>query len=132
LCEDYVTEKFFKVLDFDIVPVVLGGSIYSKMAPAKSYIDVQQFKDPKQLAQYLQYLDRNTTAYAEYYEWKKYFKVNWWSKIFCHLCKSLNDPTMPPKTYPNITEWWVKDSHCTSEGSFPWSMKNDSSLTNVG
>ena len=100
------------------------------MAPAKSYIDVQQFNTPKQLAQYLQYLDRNITAYAEYFEWKRYFKVNWWSKIFCQLCKSLNDATMPPKTYPNLAEWWVKDSHCIPQVNFPWSWKNDSVITN--
>jgi hypothetical protein len=31
LCSDYVTEKFWKILKFDIVPVVLGGSDYSKV-----------------------------------------------------------------------------------------------------
>jgi len=128
-CEDYVTEKFFKVLDFDLIPIVLGGNIYSKMAPAKSYIDVQQFETPKHLAQYLQYLDGNIKAYAEYFEWKRYFKVNWWSKIFCQLCKSLNDATMPQKTYTNLTEWWVKESHCITKGNFPWSRKNHSVIS---
>ena len=31
LCSDYVTEKFWKILKFNIVPVVLGGADYSKV-----------------------------------------------------------------------------------------------------
>jgi len=39
-----VTEKFWKVLDYSTIPVVLGGANYSKFAPAKSYINVRDFK----------------------------------------------------------------------------------------
>lgn len=28
LCKDYITEKFFKMLYFDIIPVVYGGGTY--------------------------------------------------------------------------------------------------------
>ena len=28
ICKDYITEKFFKILSFNIVPVVLGGGNY--------------------------------------------------------------------------------------------------------
>ena len=50
VCKDYVTEKFFKVLNYDIVPVVLGGADYSKLAPEKSYIDARDFKSIADLA----------------------------------------------------------------------------------
>jgi hypothetical protein len=43
VCEDYVTEKFWKVLDYSIIPVVLGGANYSKFAPTKSYINARDF-----------------------------------------------------------------------------------------
>ena len=69
-----MTEKFFKVLEYDIIPVVLGSGNYSKMAPTKSYIDATQFESPKKLADYLTYLDKNITAYAEYFEWKNIFQ----------------------------------------------------------
>ena len=29
VCQDYITEKFFEVLKFNIIPVVLGGGSYS-------------------------------------------------------------------------------------------------------
>ncbi len=119
-CDDYVTEKFFKVLEYDIIPVVLGSGNYSKMAPTKSFIDATQFKSPKKLADYLTYLDKNITAYAEYFEWKKYFSVSWYTRVFCQLCKALNDDTMPIKTYPNLEKWWLNASHCIQKGNFSW------------
>ena len=41
LCRDYITEKFWKVLSYNVVPLVFGGGNYSLYAPKKSYIDVQ-------------------------------------------------------------------------------------------
>ena len=90
------------------------------MAPSKSYIDATQFESAEKLAKYLLYLDSNITAYAEYFEWKTYFKVTWDTPVFCQLCKALNDETMPAKSYPDYRKWWLKDSHCALKGSFPW------------
>jgi alpha-1,3-fucosyltransferase len=88
VCEDYVTEKFFKVLNYNIIPIVLGGANYSKFAPSKSYIDVRDFQSVGQLAEYLQYLNKNETAYSEYFEWKSYFRVVVdYKNVFCHLCQ---------------------------------------------
>lgn len=121
-CEDYVTEKFFKVLDYNIVPVVLGGANYSKMAPEKSYIDSKNFKSIADLAEYLKYLDKNATAYAEYFEWKSHFQViKDYSQIFCQLCQALNNPDEPTKSYEDIFKWWRTDGHCIKKGRFPWS-----------
>ena len=41
LCRDYVTEKFYRQLGLDIVPVVRGGANYSQLAPPGSYIDTR-------------------------------------------------------------------------------------------
>nr|XP_027206514.1 glycoprotein 3-alpha-L-fucosyltransferase A-like [Penaeus vannamei] len=67
LCRDYVTEKFFTTLQLDIVPVVYGYANYSRLAPAHSYIDALSFNTTKALAEYLLYLDKNDTAYNEYF-----------------------------------------------------------------
>jgi alpha-1,3-fucosyltransferase len=40
VCRDYISEKFWKALNNNIVPVVLGGADYSRVAPPKSYINV--------------------------------------------------------------------------------------------
>ena len=45
LCEDYITEKFFKVLPYDVIPVVLNGVNMTKFAPLNSYIDIHDFQN---------------------------------------------------------------------------------------
>ncbi len=103
VCNDYVTEKFWKVLRFSLIPVVLGGANYSRIAPAKSYIDVRDFESVEKLADYLKYLDANVTAYAEYFEWKRFFRLTDYSKkAFCQLCQALHQDSTP-KVYSNNT-----------------------------
>ena len=98
-----------------MIPLVYGHANYSELAPTKSYINIDDFQTTKQLTDYLRYLDRNETAYAEYFEWKRYFKVNFFSPIFCDLCRALNDKSMPSKMYESIDEWWVKEAQCSGE-----------------
>ena len=59
ICDEYVTEKFYRSLLFPIVPVVMGGADYKSIAPPKSYIDVNDFANVKQLAQFLIKLSKN-------------------------------------------------------------------------
>ena len=59
LCSEYVTEKFWRSIRLPIVPVVMGGTDYKKIAPPKSFIDVNDFGSVKELTNYLQYLDKN-------------------------------------------------------------------------
>ncbi len=119
VCNDYITEKFFKVFDYDMVPIVFGTANYSKVAPAKSYLNVDDFETLEIFVAHIQYLERNATAYAEYFEWKSHFKVNFFSKVFCHLCQALNDETSPVKTYSNMYQWWVDDAKCVGEKLIP-------------
>jgi alpha-1,3-fucosyltransferase len=86
MCEDYVTEKLWKVMNHSVVPIVLGGANYSKLVPHKSVINALDFESPQKLAEYLQYLDKNTTAYAEYFVWKHYFRArNDYGRVFCQV-----------------------------------------------
>jgi len=76
LCPDeYVAEKFYRTLSLDIVPIVYGGADSSQYAPAHSYINIADFKSPKELADYLHLLDQNDALYLEYFEWKKFYQV---------------------------------------------------------
>ena len=74
ICNDYITEKFFEALKYDFVTVVFGGGDYSYYVPKSAFINTQDFKTPKDLADYLIYLNNNKTAYNKYFEWKKYIK----------------------------------------------------------
>jgi alpha-1,3-fucosyltransferase len=116
LCPDYVTEKFYRALAADIVPIVYGGADYSAYAPPSSYIDAGDFKSPKALADYLKLLDQNDGLYLKYFDWKKdYEVVNWPVSGWCQLCEKLNDAQQTPKVYQDMTDWWFhKDIPCLS------------------
>ena len=51
-----------------VIPVVYGAAAYSQIAPPHSFIDVLDFESPKKIADYLQYLDQNDTAFNEYFK----------------------------------------------------------------
>ncbi len=108
LCNEYITEKFWRSARLPIVPIVMGGSDYSKIAPPKSYIDVNDFESVKDLSIYLQYLDANDEEYMEYFAWKKDYDL-YEVPAFCQLCHKLNSPEEPEKVYKNLRQWWLYD-----------------------
>ena len=104
-------------MNYDVLPVVLGGANYSKIAPPNSYIDTNDFSSPKELADYLKYLVKTPAAYKEYFEWKSYFTVYHTNEEFmvqamCHLCDKLNTDIPQEKKYENINDWWRKKAVC--------------------
>ncbi len=68
---DYVTEKFYDPLVAGSVPIYLGAPNVATFAPGEhSYINVQDFPNPKTLAGYVQSLLHDQAAYNEYFAWK--------------------------------------------------------------
>ena len=116
ICDDYVTEKFFYRFKLMTVPVVLGGTDYSRIAPPHSYIDVRDFDTPKELAAFLLRLDENDEEYLAYFWWRSRYKsrfdLDQKAKSMCLLCAKLNDPDEPAKVYSDMRKWWLKDSNC--------------------
>lgn len=113
LCPDYVAERFWRSLKWGAVPVVYGVADYAAYAPPHSYIHAANFASLQDLADYLMLLDRNDALYLKYFEWRKDWKVIREPKIgWCELCRMLNDPSLPPKSYANLTKWWFYDAPC--------------------
>ena len=109
-CPDYVSEKFYRPMLFDTVPVVLGGADYNRFAPPYSYINAKDFNSPKELANYLLMLDREDKLYAEYFKWKRHYQVTMPDMYgLCDLCRMANDDKLPPKIYHDIKKWWLMD-----------------------
>ena len=108
LCKEYVTEKFFRTLNFNIVPVVLGLGDYSKYVPASGFINVLDFRTPHKLAQHLIRVASDPQSYNEYFAWRRhisYHRERWTSRhlppaahtttfhMFCEMCVKLNMET---------------------------------------
>ena len=120
ICKDYVTEKFFNAMEKNIVQVVLGGTDYhnSAGAPIHSHINaLEDFKNPKDLASYLNTLIQHPEKYAEYFWWKQFYMPTSDERTrrypaFCNLCQQLHD-NKSISVYNNLDEWWIQKSQCT-------------------
>uniref|UniRef100_A0A1A9ZI05 Fucosyltransferase n=1 Tax=Glossina pallidipes TaxID=7398 RepID=A0A1A9ZI05_GLOPL len=109
-CKDYVTEKFFvNALNHNILPIAMGArpEDYAAIAPMNSYIHVDQFASPKELANYLHILDKNDSLYNTYFNWKgtgEFINTYFW----CRVCALLHDEDAlrNPRWYTNFSDWW--------------------------
>ena len=115
-CQDYVTEKAYRTLTYDMVPVVLGYANYSRVMPPGSYIDVRDFDSPKALAKYLLYLEKHRAEYRKYFLWKSHSQVytKWWHRGvgFCRLCEILNTDNYSYKQGIDVVHYWNPQRLC--------------------
>ena len=116
VCQDYVTEKLYRTLSYELVPVVYGGVDYRNYSPPKSYINILDYDSPKHLAGYLKYLSKNASAYEELFQWKPYWKSisnnEFLRRGFCQLCEIVNKDDVY-KTYSDVHKWYV-DGRCNN------------------
>ncbi|XP_013417303.1 alpha-(1,3)-fucosyltransferase C [Lingula anatina] len=107
--KDYVTEKFYKTVEWDVVAVTRGGADYSHLGIKPNWhIDALKFRSPKYLAHYLLWLDRNPKAYAKLLEWKNKYTL-YQGQEWCSMCdKVQNTLTAPRKAYSKerLTRWF--------------------------
>ncbi|XP_055957876.1 alpha-(1,3)-fucosyltransferase C-like [Patella vulgata] len=113
LCKDYITEKLFDRQNLDIVPIVRGIGNYTQFYPKASYIDTRDFKSVEELGKYLQYLDRNNTAYVQYLKAKEHLYTRSMYSVrqkgYCTMCKKLHNLDQNRHSYPDINQWLLKD-----------------------
>lgn len=118
-CTDYITEKLFEnALGRNILPIFMGTTRteYEKYAPERSFIHVADFQSPKELANYLNELDKNDTLYNSYFKWKGTGEIiEDGTNMFCRMCAILHDDQIMsvPRWYENINQWWNGPTTCT-------------------
>ena len=116
VCKDYISEKLFRILNYDVVPVVYGDSnAYKEILPKDSYIDARKFA-PKALVSYLEIVASNASLYASYFDWKKdyYAHENVNEEQFCALCDKLWDKTSSAIQIfkRGFKQWWFDYANC--------------------
>lgn len=113
LLEIIIINNKLSVGRHNVLPVVMGGrrEDYERMAPRRSYLHVDDYESPKQLAEYLKQLDANDDLYNEYFRWKgtgEFIDT----KFFCRLCALLHDDDAPTKHYRDLDRWWRPPNVC--------------------
>ncbi|KAI8140926.1 hypothetical protein BJV82DRAFT_519520 [Fennellomyces sp. T-0311] len=138
-CDDYVTEKLFDTISASTVPIVDGPKVYDAFIPTpRSAIRLDAYPDPRELADYISYLDNNDTAYMEYFAHRRdidttplqdrvnpSFYGNWSSwelnddrVAWCSVCRGVarwwrarHDPSYPTPT--DQEDYLRTDLSCT-------------------
>ncbi|XP_067660372.1 3-galactosyl-N-acetylglucosaminide 4-alpha-L-fucosyltransferase FUT3-like [Haliotis asinina] len=122
-CLDYITEKLFNNFNLDLVTIVRGGGNYSRDVPPNTYLNVADFKSPKDLSDHLRYLHYNIDRYIDilkqkkrYYYHNEDYRFRFRGSVYteqhheqepmCDLCRRLRDITRYRKTIPDIVPWW--------------------------
>jgi len=133
-CKEYITEKlWYNSFYSGTIPIVWGVTKedYNRLAPPNSFINYDDYNNPQELVDYLKYLDKNDTAYMEYFEWRKMFPCNYplykeddaeefeyaidkrysFFTAYCSMCKILRDGKHLNKTRIafGIKDFWEKD-----------------------
>jgi len=115
ICDDYVTEKFFNILKYNVIPITYNGVDMSAVAPPHSHINALEYKSVSALARRLMSVLEDDALYASYFWWKDFYQVRTGmldsAQAFCDLCEALHKNTKP-QVYSDLHHWWVADSHC--------------------
>ena len=119
-CENYYTEKLTKLIGVNTIPVVMGLVNYTEVMPPGSFIDVRDYSSPKQLAEHLQYLSKNDTAYNQYIERKRSVICTelFPNKFMCRLCYYLHMHKNEMQTIPDARRLWGVKERCKSPEDF--------------
>ncbi|XP_040264833.1 4-galactosyl-N-acetylglucosaminide 3-alpha-L-fucosyltransferase FUT5-like [Bufo bufo] len=109
--EDYITEKLWKnALKSGCVPVVLGPSRenYERFIPKDSFLHVDDFSTPEELAKYILKLDNDEKAYQQYFTWRSRlhpFADTNWQTHYCRVCKAIKEAPAH-KTISKLGAWY--------------------------
>lgn len=99
----------------DVVPVVMGAtrSDYERLAPPESFIHVDDFSSPAELADFLRQLVADRERYNSYFRWKgtgEYIDTKYW----CRLCAMLHESrrTGEHSVFERLNDWWRGSGVC--------------------
>ncbi|XP_046368453.2 alpha-(1,3)-fucosyltransferase C-like [Haliotis rufescens] len=125
-CKDYITEKFFRNFNSDMVVVARGGGDYSAVAPPGTFINAADFVSPQRLAQLLNELAHNERDYVNILRKKNQYHAVWeeWPIVkngiieymtyhydmvpMCDICNRLWDVESNGTLYMDIGDWFDK------------------------
>lgn len=101
IADDYLSEKFFRAAQADMVVISRSGVNYTRLGIKPDwFINTSNFESPKALAAYIKKVSVSPYMYAKHIAWKnKYEAVSFRPAdrpSFCKLCRKLHDESETP------------------------------------
>lgn len=90
---------------------------YEKVLPPNSYIHIDNFASPKEVADYMRKVASNRTLYNSYFRWKSTGEfVN--TRFWCRVCSMVHGAHQSHvhTWYSDINKWWSGPSICLHNG----------------
>lgn len=108
--KDYITEKLYLPMMKGSVPVVLGPprQNYEDHIPPGSFIHIDDFSSPKELAERLRYLDQHESEYMSYFDWTRSYKVKraaFGKEHACRTCRYLQHHK-EYQSFHDLNKWY--------------------------
>ncbi|KAH9487501.1 hypothetical protein Btru_075737 [Bulinus truncatus] len=126
-CKDYITEKFYRYLNSDMIVIARGYNKYSRLAPSEIFLNTANFKSPKELADKILYLNSHDQEYIQMLKEKdKYFAIfedypltskstyleyRYEAVAFCEVCKRTWNLANYNKVYSDMFLWMNKEEY---------------------
>jgi hypothetical protein len=121
-CNSYITEKFWNIITNNthrLVPIVMGAreNDYARTAPKQSYIHVDMYKTPEDLAKHLNHLINKTEEYLKYLQWREDTQIEVitrgrWMNFLCPLCEMAYESPQLSQTRLNFSSWYNPKTEC--------------------
>ncbi|ELT87579.1 hypothetical protein CAPTEDRAFT_132069 [Capitella teleta] len=108
-CDDYVTEKLWRLLKEDVLQIVLGAVNYSVILPEETFLNVKDFSSPKSLADFLIHLDKHDDLYDVMMRRKKAIRVELEGldePYHCRVCRYLHDHKSQKQLPRDLVAFW--------------------------
>ncbi|PAV83196.1 hypothetical protein WR25_16583 [Diploscapter pachys] len=125
VCKDYITEKLFSRIDIPSIPIVMKRKTYEDAnIPPSLFIALDDFKGPKEMAEYLKMLQTNMTAYKKHMTWRQdeWTMAPWNAPGFrngmCRLCERLWEANRTSKSIEDIESHYKQSAACENDNSF--------------
>ena len=103
-----------------MVPVVMGAprGDYERAAPPSSFIHVDDFASPRQLADFLRRVAADRRRYNAYFRWRgvgEYIDTKFW----CRLCAMLHEARRSGRhsVYDRLDDWWRGPGACVDHAA---------------
>ncbi|CAI5442091.1 unnamed protein product [Caenorhabditis angaria] len=129
VCNDYITEKFWNRISVPSIPIIT--LLFQKRTfPPKSFIAMDDYKNPHEMANHLRALESNSTAYLEYFAWRQFgtwttapWNAPGYRNGICRVCellwkqsdKNATDDLIPEKAIPDVWKWYEEKAQCEND-----------------
>eukprot|EP00092_Neocalanus_flemingeri_P045591 GFUD01051004.1.p1 GENE.GFUD01051004.1~~GFUD01051004.1.p1 ORF type:complete len:409 (-),score=78.35 GFUD01051004.1:23-1249(-) len=116
ICKDYASEKLFRIMSYNTVPVVFNGANMSRLAPPHSHLNVMEYRSVRDLVEEMKRIAADDALFASFFWWKDYYRFEGSGDIrkaaFCDLCQNLHAIPTQENCITDFEFYWKKEAKC--------------------